>query len=36
MPAKAQEFIDAGAFLARVDLAMYAAKNNGKDPVVAI
>lgn len=36
IPAKAQEYLDAGAFLARADLAMYAAKKNGKDRVVAI
>lgn len=36
IPAKAPEYLDAGAFLARADLAMYAAKKNGKDRVVSI
>jgi diguanylate cyclase (GGDEF)-like protein len=36
LAAKAKESVDARAFLARADLAMYAAKKNGKDRVVAI
>ena len=35
-PAKSQEIMDSRGFLARADLAMYAAKKNGKDRVVAI